>query len=221
MTLVSSATSSANTAQNSASAATASLTGDYNMFLKLLTTQLQNQDPTNPMDSSQYTQQLVQYSQVEQSIKQNTTLSSILSNLNMSSLTSTSAVIGQPVRLDSDKAALSATTPAQWDWNATNAVTGLTATILNEKGTKVDSFDLKVSGTSGNFSWDGTTSTGQKLDSGLYQLQLTGTTDAGAKITTTANAVGKVDDVQMVNGSPVVSVNGAQYPTSMILRITK
>lgn len=221
MTLVSSATSSTSAAQNASSAATASLTGDYNMFLKLLTTQLQNQDPTNPMDSSQYTQQLVQYSQVEQSIKQNTTLNSILSNLNMSSLTTTSAVIGQPVRLDSDKAALSASTPAQWDWSATSAVTGLTATILDEKGSKVDSFDLNVSGTSGNFSWDGTTSTGKKLDSGLYQLQLTGTTDAGAKVTTTANAVGKVDDVQMINGSPVISVNGAQYPTSMILRITK
>lgn len=220
MTLVSSATS-ANTAQNASSAATASLTGDYNMFLKLLTTQLQNQDPTNPMDSSQYTQQLVQYSQVEQSIKQNTTLNSILSSLNMSSLTTTSSVIGQPVRLDSDKAALSATAPAQWDWSATNAITGLTATILNEKGSKVDTFNLKVSGTSGNFTWDGTTSTGQKLDPGLYQLQLTGTTDAGAKITTTAKAVGKVDDVQMINGSPVISVNGAQYPTSMILRITK
>ncbi|CAA9508557.1 MAG: Flagellar basal-body rod modification protein FlgD [uncultured Sphingomonas sp.] len=42
--------------------------GDFTMFLKLLTTQMQNQDPLSPMDTSQYTQQLVQYSQVEQSI---------------------------------------------------------------------------------------------------------------------------------------------------------
>lgn len=221
MTLVSSATGSASTTQSSTDAATTSLTGDYNMFLKLLTTQLQNQDPTNPMDSSQYTQQLVQYSQVEQSIKQNTTLNSILSSLNMSSLTASSSMIGQAVQLDSDKSGLSATMPAQWDWTANSAITGLTATILDAKGSKVDSFDLKVSGASGNFSWDGTTSTGTKLTDGLYQLQLSGTTDAGAKITTTAKAVGKVDDVQMINGSPVVSINGAQYPTSMISRIAK
>jgi flagellar basal-body rod modification protein FlgD len=81
--------------------------------------------------------------------------------------------------------------------------------------------DLDVTGTSGQFSWDGTSSSGTKYTDGLYQLTLSGTTDAGAKITTTAKAIGKVTDVQMLNGAPVVSVNGAQYPTSMILRIAK
>lgn len=218
MTLVSSATS---TAQTTTDAASTKLTADYNLFLKLLTTQMQNQDPLSPMDSTQYTQQLVQYSQVEQSISQTKTLNSILSSLNMASLTSSTSMIGQPVQLDSDKAGLSAATPAQWEWNADGAITGLTATVLNEKGTKVDTFELEVSGKTGQFSWDGTTSDGKKVDPGLYQLTLTGTTDAGAKISTTAKAIGKVDDVQMVNGSPVVSVNGAQYPTSMILRIAK
>ncbi|WP_084580093.1 flagellar hook assembly protein FlgD [Sphingomonas azotifigens] len=221
MTLVSSATGSASAAQGTADAASSKLTADYNLFLKLLTTQMQNQDPLSPMDSTQYTQQLVQYSQVEQSISQTKTLNSILSSLNMASLTSSSSMIGQPVQLDSDQAGLSATTPAQWEWSATNAITGLTATVLDAKGTKVDTFKTTVSGKTGQFSWDGTTSTGKKVDPGLYQLQLTGTTDAGAKITTTAKVIGKVDDVQMANGVPVVSVNGAQYPTSMILRIQK
>ena len=101
------------------------------------------------------------------------------------------------------------------------ALAVLTATVLDSKGSKVDTFNIDVSGSSGQFSWDGTTSSGQKYTDGLYQLQLSGTTDAGATITTTANAIGKVEDVQMLNGSPVVSINGAQYPTSMILRIAK
>lgn len=221
MTLVSSATGTQSAAQATTDAASSKLTADYNLFLKLLTTQMQNQDPMSPMDSSQYTQQLVQYSQVEQSISQTKTLNSILSSLNMSSLTASSSMIGQPVQLDSDKAGLTATTPAQWEWTATNAIIGLTATVLDEKGTKVDSFPITVSGKSGQFSWDGSVTGGSKVDPGLYQLQLTGTTDAGAKITTTAKAIGKVEDVQMLNGAPVVSVNGAQYPTSMILRIAK
>lgn len=220
MTLVSSATAPT-TAQGATDAASSKLTADYNLFLKLLTTQMQNQDPMNPMDSAQYTQQLVQYSQVEQSITQNKTLNSILSGLNMTSLTTSSSMIGQPVQLDSDKAGLSATAPAQWEWSAPNAITKLTATLTDAKGTKVDTFNLDVKGTSGQFSWDGTTSTGTKYTDGLYQLTLSGTTDAGAKITTTAKATGKVTDVQMLNGAPVVSVNGAQYPTSMILRIAK
>lgn len=217
MTLVSSATA----AQSATNDSSTKLTADYNLFLKLLTTQLQNQDPTNPMDSSQYTQQLVQYSQVEQSITQNKTLNSILSSLNMTSLTSSTSMIGQPVQLSSDKAGLSATTPAQWQWDATNPIDKLTATITDAKGKTVESFDLDVQGSSGQFSWDGSTKSGTKYTDGLYQLTLTGTTTAGAKISTTATALGKVDDVQMINGSPVVSINGAQYPTSMILKIAK
>jgi flagellar basal-body rod modification protein FlgD len=127
MTLVSSATTQT-TAQSVTDASSSKLTADYNLFLKLLTTQMQNQDPMNPMDSAQYTQQLVQYSQVEQSITQNKTLNSILSGLNMTSLTTSSSMIGQPVQLDSDKAGLSATAPAQWEWSAPNAITKLTAT---------------------------------------------------------------------------------------------
>ncbi|MET3722438.1 flagellar hook assembly protein FlgD [Sphingomonas trueperi] len=219
MTLVSSAT--ANAGQSATNDSSTKLTADYNLFLKLLTTQLQNQDPTNPMDSSQYTQQLVQYSQVEQSITQNKTLNSILSSLNMSSLTSSTAMIGQPVQLSSDKAGLSATTPAQWQWDATNPIDKLTATITDAKGKTVESFDLDVKGSSGQFSWDGSTKSGTKYTDGLYQLTLSGTTTAGAKISTTATALGKVEDVQMLNGSPVVSINGAQYPTSMILKIAK
>ncbi|WP_275426750.1 flagellar hook capping FlgD N-terminal domain-containing protein, partial [Enterobacter hormaechei] len=63
------------------------LNGDFTMFLKLLTTQMQNQDPLSPMDTTQYTQQLVQYSQVEQSMAQTTTLKSILSALGTQNLT--------------------------------------------------------------------------------------------------------------------------------------
>ncbi|PNB52618.1 flagellar hook capping protein, partial [Pseudomonas sp. FW305-130] len=60
-----------------AAAPATGIKADFNMFLKLLTAQMQNQDPLSPMDTSQYTQQLVQYSQVEQSAQQNTTLNSI------------------------------------------------------------------------------------------------------------------------------------------------
>ena len=219
MTLVSSATAGAG--QSGTNESSTKLTADYNLFLKLLTTQLQNQDPTNQMDSAQYTQQLVQYSQVEQSITQNKTLNTILSSLNMTSLTTSSSMIGQPVQLSSDKSGLSATTPAQWQWDSTNAIDKLKATITDAKGKTVETFDLDVKGSSGQFSWDGSTKGGTKYTDGLYQLTLSGTTAAGAKISTTATAMGKVEDVQMLNGSPVVSINGAQYPTSMILKIAK
>ncbi|KTF70591.1 flagellar hook assembly protein FlgD [Sphingomonas sp. HT-1] len=218
MTLVTSATTTTSTTTDAASS---KLTADYSLFLKLLTTQMQNQDPMNPMDSSQFTQQLVQYSQVEQSIQQNKTLNTMLSTMNMQSLTQSSSMIGQAVEVDSDMAATSATKPAQWNWIAANAVTSVTAKILDSKGSTVDTRTFDATGTSGSFTWDGTTKDGKALDPGIYRVELTGSNATVASIKMTASAAGTVDNVQMINGSPVVSINDAQYPTSLITRIQK
>jgi flagellar basal-body rod modification protein FlgD len=220
MTLVTSATSGTTTTETSGSALS-KLNADYDLFLKLLTTQMQNQDPLDPMDSSEYTQQLVQYSQVEQSIEQNKTLTSILSNLNMASLTQSSSMIGQSVEIDSDVSGLSATTPAQWNWIAAGTVTSLTATILDSNGVEVDKVVMEASGTSGSFTWDGKTSSGKTLADGVYRATLTGTNSAGGSIAAQASASGTVQNVQMLNGTAVVSINDAQYPTNLITRIEK
>ncbi|WP_209000805.1 flagellar hook capping FlgD N-terminal domain-containing protein [Labrenzia sp. DG1229] len=73
MTTVSSSTTAA--AQSSSTASQSGLMANYELFLSILTTQIQNQDPLDPMDSAEYTNQLVQYSNVEQSIQQNRTWS--------------------------------------------------------------------------------------------------------------------------------------------------
>src|SRR5579864_9548824 len=54
------------------------LSGNFSTFLTLLTTQLKNQDPTSPMDSNEFTQQLVEFSQVEQQINTNTNLNTLI-----------------------------------------------------------------------------------------------------------------------------------------------
>ena len=92
---VSTATDSSQTALNK-------LTDDYTTFLKLLTTQLQNQDPTSPMDSAQFTQQLVQYSQVEQQIKSNQKLDKLISNQNSAGVGSSLGYLGKTIEMDGD-----------------------------------------------------------------------------------------------------------------------
>src|SRR6185503_3409362 len=72
---VSATTAAASSATNKARQ---TLSSNYDMFLKLLTAQLQNQDPLSPMDSNQFTQQLVMYSQVEQQLTTNDNLSSLI-----------------------------------------------------------------------------------------------------------------------------------------------
>src|SRR4051812_13087838 len=98
MTTVTSATT---TTDAKTTAASSKLNADFDMFLKLLTTQMQNQDPLDPMDTAQYTQQLVQYSQVEQSIEQTGTLKSLLSAFGTQNLMQASAMIGAQVETTS------------------------------------------------------------------------------------------------------------------------
>ncbi|MFC3215244.1 flagellar hook assembly protein FlgD [Novosphingobium panipatense] len=78
--------------------ATSGLLADYNLFLKLLTTQMTNQDPLDPMDTSEYTAQLVQYSQVEQSIQQTGKLDDIMSQLLSQQMAQASSYIGREAR---------------------------------------------------------------------------------------------------------------------------
>jgi flagellar basal-body rod modification protein FlgD len=81
---------------------TPALAADFNMFVKLLITQVQNQDPLSPMDTAQYTQQLVSYSQVEQSISANQKLGAILDRLAGQGLGEAVGLIGHDVHTSGD-----------------------------------------------------------------------------------------------------------------------
>jgi flagellar basal-body rod modification protein FlgD len=200
-------------------AASSKLNADFDMFLKLLTTQMQNQDPLDPMDTAQYTQQLVQYSQVEQSIEQTGTLKSLLAAFGTQNLMQASAMIGAQVETTSPVSGLSAATPAQWTWSAPRNVASMTATITDEKGKVIDTFPIDATGTAGAFTWDGTTKAGKKVEPGLYKLELAGKDASGTAVTATAHAYGKVSDVELSNGVVQLTINGNKVSTADLLRI--
>jgi flagellar basal-body rod modification protein FlgD len=217
MTTVNTTTST--TADTKTTVASSKLNADFDMFLKLLTAQMQNQDPLDPMDTAQYTQQLVQYSQVEQSIEQTSTLKSMLAAFGTQNLMQASSLVGAQVETSSATSGLSAATPAQWTWSATRDVTSMTATIKDEKGKIIDTLPIDATGASGAFTWDGTTSAGKKVDPGLYTLELAGVDASGTKVATTAHAFGKVSDVELENGTVKLTINGLTVATSDLLRI--
>ncbi len=223
MTTVPSATNSPPSTVDQAAAASATgLNADFNMFLKLLTAQMQNQDPLDPMDSSQYTQQLVQYSQVEQSIKQNATLGSILTSLGNQGLTQASSMIGKTVEVNSDTSGLNATTPAQWNWYGSAVVGDLTATITDASGKTVETRKIDADSRTGSFSWDGSITGSEKIaPEGVYTLTLAGLDASGNKVTVSPWATGTVNNVQMVNGVVQLSINGAEYASDSVSRIEK
>lgn len=212
-------TSATDTSAATTSTAGTKLNADFNMFLKLLTAQMQNQDPLSPMDTSQYTQQLVQYSQVEQSIEQNTTLKSILSSLSGQDLTQASGLIGRQAVFDSSVAGLTADAPATWGYAADRNIAALTATISTSDGTVVDTRSIDNAGTQGGFSWDGKLSSGGTASPGSYTLSLTATDAAGNSVPVTITSTGVVREVHSAGGALSLSVNGSDHAATSLTSI--
>jgi len=198
-------------------AAKPTINADFNMFVKLLTAQMQNQDPLNPMDTSQYTQQLVQFSQVEQSMAQTSTLKSMLAAMSNSDLTQASSLIGKQVSIDSGTAALK-DTPIAWAWSATRDVATLNATITDANGRTIDKRVLNPTA-NGDFSWDGTLSTGGKAPPGSYTINFTGTDANGADVPVSATTNGTIDQVSMDSGKVMIGISGQNWPVSTLKKV--
>jgi flagellar basal-body rod modification protein FlgD len=208
------------TATNTSTGSATGLNADFTMFLKLLTTQMQNQDPLSPMDTSQYTQQLVQYSQVEQSMSQTSTLKDILATLGTQNLTQASSLIGRAVEVDSPVAGLSSTQAAQWSWTTPRTATSIVATITDSSGKVVDTRTIDVKGDQGTLAWDGLTTSGTEMPAGKYSLSIKALDSSGGEITnTTVHSSGVVNDVQLANGSVLVTVNGNEVDSSKLVRV--
>lgn len=220
MTTVTDTTSTSATsgATKTASAAT-NLLSDYNLFLKLLTTQMTNQDPLDPMKTSEYTQQLVQYSQVEQSIQQTGKLDAILSQLTSQQLAQASSYIGREARFSSAVAGLG-TAPAQWTYAVDGTPASVTGTIRDSLGTAVATVQLDPSKSEGSYQWDGTKADGTKAAAGAYTFSLDAKASDGSSLGTTINSVGTVEDVVSDSTGVLLGINGIRMPVSSLVGLT-
>lgn len=203
------------------SAALAKTSADFNMFLKMLTTQMQNQDPLDPMDTSEYTNQLVQFSQVEQTIQQTGTLKDILSRLVTQDMAQASGFIGREGQFASATSGLSAATPASWGYAPARPVESLVATITNAAGAVVDTRAIDAQGVAGRFAWDGKLPGGARASDGAYTLTITAKDAAGNGVPVTVTSIGTVGEVVTKGGSVSLGVNGVQLPASTLLRVSQ
>lgn len=190
---------------------------DFNMFLKLLTTQMQNQDPLDPMDTAQYTQQLVQYSQVEQSMQQTGVLRDILSRLTASDMAQAASFIGREAQFDTNVAALSAK-PAEWSYSFPRDTASVTAVVTDSAGRTVASKVLDA-GTEGRFSWDGAMDAAGTAPHGLYTLALRAVDSSGETVPAVIRSVGTVDSVTAAAGNVMLGVNGVEFPSGALVSV--
>lgn len=200
-----------------AAASTSTSGADFNMFLKLLTTQMQNQDPLDPMKTSEYTQQLAQYSQIEQTVQQSGTLKNILAQLTTQSMAQSSGLIGHDVTLATPTAGLG-TSPATWSYSVGTAAKSLVATISDASGKVVASPTLEPSA-QGSFAWDGTLTGGGRAAPGAYSLAIKATDGNGGAVPVAVASTGRVTDVTVVGGVVSLGVNGIALPASTLIKV--
>jgi flagellar basal-body rod modification protein FlgD len=206
-------------AANSLSAASASAASIQSSFLTLLVTQLQNQDPTNPMDNSQITDQLAQISTVNGIQQLNTTMQSLATSFTSGQSLQAASMIGQQVLTSGNTMALSggsATAGVQLAGNASD----VQVQITGPGGNILRTIDLGAQN-SGNvpFQWNGLTDGGAQAAAGTYTFAVSAVS-GNQTIGATPLTAGTVSSITLNGGSVGVNVNGlGNVPLSKILSI--
>ena len=205
--------SSDGSSSTSASASPNSPSSLQQTFLQLLVTQLQNQDPTNPMDSSQMTSQLAQINTVTGISQLNTTLTSLASQLSAGQNAQASLLIGQNVLIPAASTGATTTVASGvssgFGVSLSSAVSDLKVTVKNSSGTIVNTLDFgaQQAGTV-PVSWKPTDSSGNTLPDGTYTISAGGTSTTGATATVTALTGAQVQSVvQQSDGSTGLKLN--------------
>lgn len=184
------------------------LADSFDTFLKLLTTQLQHQNPLSPMDSTQFTQQLVSFASVEQSIVTNKNLEAMVFLLHTSQVSGAVGYLGKTVTA-SGNTALLANGTAQWNYSLPSEAQKVSITIKDANGRVV--FNGSGATTSGmhTFVWNGLNDVGAPQPNGSYTIGITASNAAGAPIQATTTIEGKVTGIQNAGGKLMLTVNGA------------
>jgi flagellar basal-body rod modification protein FlgD len=183
------------------------LASNFDTFLKLLTAQLQNQDPLEPMDSAKFTEQLVQYSSVEQGIYTNKNLETLIALQQGGGLGSAVSYIGREVAAVNSNAALTGG-EANWTYTLPREAASVSLTVTDANGKTVFSGTGPTAAGSNQVAWDGRTNAGAAAPDGIYTLSVKALDSAGATLTTPITLKGKVDSVSTLNGEVLLSVGG-------------
>lgn len=204
-----STSSSASLTGSESEAAKAKLDEDLNQFLTLLVTQLQNQDPLDPMDATEFTSQLVQFASVEQQIYQNSNLEKMLNLQETSQISSMVDFIGNQVEYFSQDLPL-ANGLAEFSYVMPAGVANGSINIANSNGLNVFYADADTSAGKHTVHWDGVDKNGQQLSDGTYTLLVTGQDSSGNLVEIEHLVVGPVTGAGVDDGIVKLFINGTE-----------
>ncbi|HUN40607.1 MAG TPA: flagellar hook capping FlgD N-terminal domain-containing protein [Acetobacteraceae bacterium] len=207
---------SSGTASQTANNALSSLDGNFTDFLNMLMTQLQNQDPTSPMDSDQFTSELVQFASVEQQIGTNQSLTQLIQATQGSEVIQGSQMIGQQVTVQTTQVPLQ-------NGSATVNISAPTAqpvsiAITNSSGVTVYNGSINAQAGNNKWTWNGTDNAGDSVPDGVYTLVPTGTS-GGSASTLTFTVTGTATGVTESNNAVQLQLGTLSVPFSSITSV--
>jgi len=222
MTITSATVSSATSPIASATTAAIgekTISQNFDTFLTLLTTQLKNQNPLDPLDTNQFTQQLVQFAQVEQQMSMNSQLTTLVSLQKTAQTTAAVNFLGSTVVVDGETAALS-NGKAGWTYSTDKPATAV-FNIKDKTGAVVYSESRTLSAGAGTFSWNGRATNGTVMPDGDYTLSITAK-DASGNVTSIPTEVeGVVDGVDLSQNPPVLKIGGQSFALDKIKQVRR
>lgn len=216
----SSSSQSSSSSTSSTDTAIAGLNDTYNNFLLLLTKQLQNQDPLNPMDTAQFTQQLIGFSQVEQQISSNKSLEKLIGLQSATNAFGAVSFLGNEVAVDSDHVSLKdGKTKFQYEIDHTASQALLS--VYDSRGQVVLVQEANKGIGSYNVDWNGKDAFGNQLPDGEYRVAVSYADDQGKTYSAKITSYGVVDSTEIADGEVKLFVGSVGFPIDKILKVTK
>jgi flagellar basal-body rod modification protein FlgD len=200
--------------------ALANLDDTYNNFLQLLTKQLQNQDPLNPMDTAQFTQQLVGFSQVEQQIASNKSLERLISLQSSTNAFNAVSFLGNEVAVDSDHVSLK-DGKAKFQYEIEHSAGQAVLSIYDSRGQVVLVQEANKGVGTYNVDWNGKDAFGNQLPDGEYRVAVSYADQSGKTYSSKITSFGVVDSTEIADGEVKLFVGPVGFSIDKVLKVTK
>ncbi|MCW5723320.1 MAG: hypothetical protein KIS81_00010 [Maricaulaceae bacterium] len=196
-------------------ASQARLAENFEMFLTLLTAQMRNQDPLNPLDSTQFVNQLVNFSSVEQQIAANQHLQNLLMIQSASAQGAAVGFIGREATLETPQNMLQ-DGQARWSYEVPEGATVTALVIKDADGTVVARLDGETGAGRKDFVWDGRADGGAPLPDGVYTLEVSVTGEDGDAAPARVFATSRVTGVDLSGSEVIIEMGAVRAPLSSV-----
>lgn len=196
------------------------LAANFNDFLILLTTQLQNQDPLDPIDASQFTTQLVQFANVEQAIGQNARLDEILRTAGAGQAVGAVAFINTDIEAFGDTTVMTGN-PVEFGYKLATDAKTVNITIKNADGDVVRTLTGNISGGHHKITWDGKNDQGVLQSDGKYTIAIAASDANDASMDVVTSIFGTVAGVTVKDGALVLDLGGHTVKIGDVVSVTK